>query len=1213
MKKIILSKSLWVMLIILIFKGVSAQVSYTVQLRNPFQPTTKTFEFDVYVSNTGPVAIEYANIQCGVVVNPNIKNGGTITAGMVKPDNTIVTSNGTGTGILSDFDFLHQPSTITFTAAQNCIKMSGKTPSPGTFIPIGAEYRVAKIRLTNTVDFTANTTPNMTFNFTSSPYLSAMQAYVGGLNTTVTGLGTWSNATGNPPLNPVYATPFPMGSNASYCQGTTGAQVTLSNSQAGYNYTLIKNGIATSTIIAGTGSSLDFGFQLAGIYKVVANPNSTMMLDSTIITETPNTIPSFTQLGPYCVGATADIFPLTSTNGIAGTWNPASISTASAGTTTYTFTPTAVVGQCYADKTMDVTVNAPTLPTFAQLGPYCLGATAGILSSTSTNGISGTWNPAIISTASLGTSTYTFTPDAGQCASTATMDVEITSTAVPTFTQLGPYCIGSTPALLPATSNNNITGTWNPATISTSLAGSTDYTFTPNAGECGSSVVMTIVVNDPVTPTFTQLGPYCNGATPGTLPLNSTNGINGTWNPATVNTAAVGSTTYTFTPTAGQCAIATTMDIVVNAIVIPTFTQLGPYCVGATPGTLPTTSTNGISGTWNPTIVSTTTAGSTTYTFTPTVVPGQCTTTTTMSIVVNSNTVPTFTQLGPYCPGSTPDLLPVTSTNGIAGTWNPATINTATSGTTVYTFTPTPVPGQCYASTTMSIIVHTLATPSFAVFGPYCEGATPAVLPTTSNNGITGTWNPTAINTSIIGPTTYTFTPTAGVCASVKQINITVNANTVPAFTQLGPYCTGATPGSLPTTSTNGINGTWNPATISTATVGSTTYTFTPNAGLCATTATMSITVNPVVTPAFTQLGPYCVGATPGILPTTSNNGVSGTWNPATISTATAGNTTYTFTPTAGQCANTATMTITINANTMPTFTQLGPYCIGATPGTLPLTSNNSITGTWNPATISTSAAGSTTYTFTPTAGQCATTKTMTIVVNALATPTFTQLGPYCVNATPATLPSTSTNSIAGTWNPATISTAAAGTTTYTFTPNAGQCGNTTTMDIVVNANVTPTFTQLGPYCINGTPGTLPLTSNNSITGTWNPATISTSATGTTSYTFTPNAGQCATTASMGVLIDPCTGVEDLQDISNLVIYPNPTSDRVFINYDNLDINPTSLRILNSLGQVCFQTNTPLLSNEQGIDVSGFATGTYTVQVLFNDKIVNKPIIIHKN
>ena len=45
----------------------------------------------------------------------------------------------------------------------------------------------------------------------------------------------------------------------------------------------------------------------------------------------------------------------------------------------------------------------------------------------------------------------------------------------------------------------------------------------------------------------------------------------------------------------------------------------------------------------------------------------------------------------------------------------------------------------------------------------------------------------------------------------------------------------------------------------------------------------------------------------------TSNNGITGTWSPATINTAVAGTTTYTFTPADGQCATTATMDIVIS------------------------------------------------------------------------------------------------------------------------------------------------------------------------------------------------------------------------------------------------------------------------------------------------------------
>jgi hypothetical protein len=57
--------------------------------------------------------------------------------------------------------------------------------------------------------------------------------------------------------------------------------------------------------------------------------------------------------------------------------------------------------------------------------------------------------------------------------------------------------------------------------------------------------------------------------------------------PATIHTSVAGSTTYTFTPAAGQCALPFTMSIVITTQITPTFTQIGPlvseqYCTNFT-------------------------------------------------------------------------------------------------------------------------------------------------------------------------------------------------------------------------------------------------------------------------------------------------------------------------------------------------------------------------------------------------------------------------------------------------------------------------------------------------------------------------------------------------------------------------------------------------------------------------------------------------------
>lgn len=84
----------------------------------------------------------------------------------------------------------------------------------------------------------------------------------------------------------------------------------------------------------------------------------------------------------------------------------------------------------------------------------------------------------------------------------------------------------------------------------------------------------------------------------------------------------------------------------------------------------------------------------------------------------------------------------------------------------------------------------------------------------------------------------------------------------------------------------------------------------------CITPATITVqTAGSAVTPSFTPVGPVCAGAPLSPLPTTSNNGISGTWAPPISNLVT---TTYTFTPAAGQCATTTTMTITVNPKPGP-------------------------------------------------------------------------------------------------------------------------------------------------------------------------------------------------------------------------------------------------------------------------------------------------------
>src|SRR5438876_8526003 len=98
---------------------------------------------------------------------------------------------------------------------------------------------------------------------------------------------------------------------------------------------------------------------------------------------------------------------------------------------------------------------------------------------------------------------------------------------------------------------------------------------------------MDVIITNQITPAFTQIGPLCQNSSALALPATSTNGINGTWSPATINTTAAGTTTYTFTATAGQCATTATMSIVITNQITPAFTQIRPLCQNRSAPALP--------------------------------------------------------------------------------------------------------------------------------------------------------------------------------------------------------------------------------------------------------------------------------------------------------------------------------------------------------------------------------------------------------------------------------------------------------------------------------------------------------------------------------------------------------------------------------------------------------------------------------------------------
>jgi gliding motility-associated-like protein len=632
-------------------------------------------------------------------------------------------------------------------------------------------------------------------------------------------------------------------------------------------------------------------------YDITGDVNSTTQCDDTILinnnganfiaTYTLQNNPTYTFSNPTICGASDGtitienlapdtVFSLTYTDD-STTIGPIIINSNATGQATLSSLNAGVyanfnytVNSCsFSTATVITLTQQPVTPTFNTPAPICSGDTLNALPTVSNEGISGTWSPALNN---LSTTTYTFTPN----------------------------------TINPSPINLIVNGDFSQG----NTAFSTDYQYVTNAGVNGVQKAYGIVT---AANSWFQFFPACTSNAPsgGNMMVIDGSTSNGGNDKVWGQTVAVQpNQTYTLSYWLQTIAMPNpaVIEVTINGVSLGIITAPLSNCL-----------TNQYNYTWNS--GSNTTAQIAIYDrITPSSgndfslddisfvanISNPCATTTTLTITVNQPTPATFSTIPAICSGGIAPSLPVTSLEGFTGSWVPSFVDNTQ--TLPYTFTPTP--GQCATSGNVSVTVTPNVTPIFAIGTSItaCAGASLQVLlPTISDNGITGTWNPSTLDYSIIGTTVYTFTPTTGLCATTTTLTAVINPNTTPTFTQVPPICSGRPLNPLPTSSIEGITGTWSPALNNLAT---TTYTFTPTAGLCAVSNTMVITVNPNITPTFTAIPPLCVGETAPSLPITSIEGITGTWSPTSIDNTISG--IYTFTPGINECATIGSLSVTV-------------------------------------------------------------------------------------------------------------------------------------------------------------------------------------------------------------------------------------------------------------------------------------------------------------
>jgi subtilisin-like proprotein convertase family protein len=146
---------------------------------------------------------------------------------------------------------------------------------------------------------------------------------------------------------------------------------------------------------------------------------------------------------------------------------------------------------------------------------------------------------------------------------------------------------------------------------------------------------------------------------------------------------------------------------------------------------------------------------------------------------------------------------------------------------------------------------------------------------------------------------------------------------------------------------------TWSPATGLNTTTGpvvpanpatTTTYTVTTVDRFgCTGTATKTVIVSDRSAPVFSPIGPFCAGQNFPTLPSSSTDGITGVWSPASIS----GAGQYTFTPDPGQCAEPLTIDITVRDTTVIAISGNALICDG---NSATLTASGAQDYNWTPA-----------------------------------------------------------------------------------------------------------------------------------------------------------------------------------------------------------------------------------------------------------------------
>ncbi|MFY7668686.1 MAG: T9SS type A sorting domain-containing protein [Crocinitomicaceae bacterium] len=383
----------------------------------------------------------------------------------------------------------------------------------------------------------------------------------------------------------------------------------------------------------------------------------------------------------------------------------------------------------------------------------------------------------------------------------------------------------------------------------------------------------------------------------------------------------------------------------------------------------------------------------------------------------------------------------------------------------------------------------------------------------------------------------------------------------------------------------------------------------------------------------------YCQGAPSTQLSATASTGNTLSWyDVATGGTALSGSPTpstaspgvYTYyvsqKNTNGDESPRVAITVTVNAlPSVPTITANGAtsFCTG---GSVELTSSAATGNAWstNATTqaITVSASGSYSVTVIDNNGCSASSTATTVNVSNAPAPTVTASATQACSGEVVTLTSSTADSYVWSNGATTQSIQVTATGDYSVaTTNTDACNGVGTSN-TVNVTFTAAPTAAGSFTVNGNVVAFTNSSTGASSYSWDFGDFTNSSASAPVHAYAVNGdyqvvltainGNCSDTSIFNVSI--ALSVEELLGIANVVVYPNPTSDEVFVSFDNQNGNAMQVELVDQLGRVVYSENEiqQIGFNKIGLNLSQVSDGMYSVLLHSGNNTIAKRIIVRK-